>query len=73
MRHLVHSAFGRQRRENGSSGGRKAEPELDRLNSIFKTFNDQLGTLFTDADRVAKRSRDDAAPLVISAPSFGSG
>src|SRR5207237_3287677 len=32
-------------------GGRKAEPELDRLSNILKTFNEHFGTLFTDADR----------------------
>ena len=45
-------------------GGRKPEPELDRLSNILKTFNDQFGTLFTDTDRVAKRIRDDIAPQV---------
>jgi type I restriction enzyme, R subunit len=47
-----------------SGGGRKAEPELDLLSNILKTFNDQFGTLFTDADRVAKRIRDDIVPKV---------
>jgi type I restriction enzyme R subunit len=47
-----------------SGGGRKAEPELDRLSNILKTFNDQFGTLFTDADRIAKRIRDDVVPKV---------
>jgi type I restriction enzyme R subunit len=46
------------------AGGRKAEPELDRLSNILKTFNEQFGTLFTDTDRVAKRIRDDIAPKV---------
>ena len=41
-----------------------AEPELDRLSNILKTFNEQFGTLFTDTDRVAKRIRDDIAPKV---------
>jgi len=45
-------------------GGRKAEPELDRLSNILKAFNDHFGTLFTDADRVARRIRDDIAPKV---------
>jgi type I restriction enzyme R subunit len=36
-----------------SGGGRKAEPELDRLSNILKTFNDQFGNIpWTDADRV---------------------
>jgi type I restriction enzyme, R subunit len=44
--------------------GHKPEPELDRLSNILKAFNDQLGTLFTDTDRVAQRIRDDIAPKV---------
>jgi type I restriction enzyme R subunit len=44
--------------------GHKAEPELDRLSNILKTFNEQFGTLFSDTDRVAKRIRDDIAPKV---------
>jgi type I restriction enzyme, R subunit len=45
-------------------GGRKSEPKLDRLSNILKTFNDQFGTLFTDADRVTRRIKDDIAPKV---------
>jgi type I restriction enzyme R subunit len=45
-------------------GGRKAEPELDRLSNILMNFNDQFGTLFTDADRVVKRIREDIAPKI---------
>jgi type I restriction enzyme R subunit len=45
-------------------GGRKAEPELDRLSNIIKNFNESFGTLFTDADRVVKRIREDIAPKV---------
>ncbi len=38
-----------------SGGGRKPEPELDRLSNILKTFNDQFGNVpWTDADRVQK-------------------
>ena len=44
--------------------GRKAEPELDRLSNILKSFNEQFSTIFTDSDRVAKRIRDDVAPKV---------
>ena len=47
-----------------TGGGRKPEPELDRLSNILKSFNEQFGTLFTDADRVAKRIKDDIAPKV---------
>jgi type I restriction enzyme R subunit len=45
-------------------GGRKPEPELDRLSNILKTFNEQFGTLFTDADRVVRRIHEDIAPKV---------
>ena len=47
-----------------SGGGRKPEPELDRLSNILKTFNEHFGTLFTDADRVAERIKDEIAPKV---------
>jgi type I restriction enzyme, R subunit len=47
-----------------AAGGRKLEPELDRLSNILRTFNEQFGMLFTDSDRVAKRIRDDIAPKV---------
>ena len=39
----------------GTGGGRKPEPELDRLSNILKTFNDQFGNIpWTDTDRVHK-------------------
>jgi type I restriction enzyme R subunit len=44
--------------------GHKSDPDLDRLSNILKKFNEQFGTLFTDADRVTKRIRDDIAPKV---------
>jgi type I restriction enzyme R subunit len=44
--------------------GHKPQPELDRLSNILKSFNEHFGTLFTDADRVALRIRDDIAPKV---------
>jgi type I restriction enzyme, R subunit len=46
------------------AGGRKSEPELDRLSNILKNFNESFGTLFTDADRVVNRIRQDIAPKV---------
>jgi type I restriction enzyme R subunit len=46
------------------SAGHRAEPELERLSNILKTFNETFGTLFTDSDRVAKRIREDIAPKV---------
>jgi len=36
-----------------SGGGFNSEPELERLSNILRGFNDQFGTLFTDADRIA--------------------
>ena len=52
------------------AGGHRSEPELDRLSNILKTFNDQFGTLFTDADRVVRRIRDDIAPKVAADPGY---
>jgi type I restriction enzyme R subunit len=41
-------------------GGRKAEPELDRLSNILKTFNDQFGNIsWADGDRVRKLITED--------------
>ncbi len=38
-----------------TGGGGKAEPELDTLSNIIKSFNDQFGNIpWTDADRVHK-------------------
>jgi type I restriction enzyme R subunit len=43
-----------------SGGGRKPEPELDRLSNILKTFNDQFGNIrWTDADRVHRLITED--------------
>ncbi len=47
-------------------GGYRPEPELDRLSNILKSFNENFGTLFTDADRVVTRIRNDIAPRVAS-------
>jgi type I restriction enzyme R subunit len=51
-------------------GGGKREPELDRLSNILKAFNDHFGTLFSDADRVARRIKDDIAPQVAADPAY---
>jgi type I restriction enzyme R subunit len=41
-------------------GGRKPEPELDRLSNILKTFNDQFGNItWQDGDRVRKLITED--------------
>jgi type I restriction enzyme R subunit len=47
----------------GGGGGRR-EVEMDRLSNIIKAFNENFGTLFTDADRVVRRIRDEIAPKV---------
>lgn len=42
------------------AGGRKPEPELDRLSNIIKTFNDQFGNVqWSDADRVRRLITED--------------
>ena len=38
-----------------SGGGRKTEPELDKLSNIVKAFNEQFGGLFADAKRMEQR------------------
>jgi type I restriction enzyme R subunit len=38
-----------------SGGGRKAEPEMDKLSNILKQFNEQFGGLFADAKRMEQR------------------
>ncbi|MBD2550382.1 type I restriction endonuclease subunit R [Microcystis elabens FACHB-917] len=52
------------------AGGRKPEPEHDRLSNILQAFNDQFGTLFDDGDRVVRRIRDDIAPKVAADAAF---
>ena len=43
-----------------AGGGRRPEPELDRLSSILKAFNDQFGNIpWSDADRVHKLITED--------------
>ena len=43
-----------------SGGGHKADPELDRLSNIIKTFNDQFGNIpWDDTDRVHKLITED--------------
>jgi type I restriction enzyme R subunit len=43
-----------------TGGGRKPEPELDRLSNILRTFNDQFGNIgWTDSDRVHKLITED--------------
>jgi type I restriction enzyme R subunit len=49
-----------------SGGGRKAEPEMDKLSNIVKSFNDQFGGLFADTKRMEKRITDEI-PKKVSA------
>ncbi len=51
-------------------GGRKPEPELDRLSNILKAFNEQFGALFHDSDRIFTRIKDEIAPLVAENEAF---
>ena len=39
-----------------TGGGRKPEPELDRLSNILKAFNDQFGNIPGIAGKVSRRS-----------------
>lgn len=47
-----------------SGGGRKLEPELDKLSNIVKQFNDIYGGLFQDAKAVEKRILEVIPPRV---------
>jgi type I restriction enzyme R subunit len=38
-----------------AGGGRKSEPDMDKLSNIVKAFNDQFGGLFADAKRMEQR------------------
>jgi type I restriction enzyme R subunit len=43
-----------------AGGGRKPEPELDRLSNILRAFNDQFGNIpWSDADRIRKLITED--------------
>ena len=46
------------------AGGHMPEPELDRLSSILKSFNEQFGTQFGNADRIVQHIVNDIAPKV---------
>jgi len=51
-------------------GGRKAQPELDRLSNIIKAFNDQFGGLFLDPKAVEKRILELIPPKVSADPAY---
>ncbi len=47
-----------------SGGGRKSEPEMDKLSNIVKAFNDRFGGLFLDSKAVEKRITEVIPPKV---------
>lgn len=49
-----------------SAGGKKSEPEFDKLSNIVKAFNDQFGGLFSDPKRMEQRITDEI-PTKVSA------
>ena len=54
-----------------SGGGRKPEPELDRLSNILKTFNEHFGNIpWTDADRVHQLITQDIPAKVAADTAF---
>ena len=54
-----------------SGGGHKAEPELDRLSNILKTFNEQFGNInWSDKDRVHKLITEDIPAKVAADPAY---
>jgi type I restriction enzyme R subunit len=52
------------------SGGRKPEPELDKLSNIVKQFNDQFGGLFLDSTAVERRITELIPPKVLADKSY---
>ena len=53
-----------------SDGGHKADPELNRLSNIIKSFNDQFGNIpWEDNDRVHKLISEDI-PARVAADSY---
>ena len=54
-----------------SGGGHKAEPELERLSNILKTFNEQFGNInWSDKDRVHKLITEDIPAKVAADPAY---
>lgn len=54
-----------------AGGGRRPEPELDRLSNIIKAFNDQFGNIpWSDADRVHKLITEDIPSRVAADRAF---
>jgi len=54
-----------------SGGGRKYEPEFDRLSNIIKEFNERFGNIqWTDADRVRKLITEEIPARVAADPAY---
>ena len=54
-----------------SGGGRKFEPEFDRLSNIIKEFNERFGNIqWTDADRVRKLITEEIPARVAADPAY---
>lgn len=54
-----------------SGGGFLAEPELDRLSNILRTFNDQFGDIaWADTDRVRKLITEEIPERVAADPAY---
>jgi type I restriction enzyme R subunit len=53
-----------------AGGGRKPEPEMDKLSNIIKAFNDQFGGLFNDPQAVEKRIIEVIPPKVSADPAY---
>lgn len=53
------------------AGGRKAEPELDRLSNILKTFNDLFGSIeWKDGDKIRKIIAEELPAKVSADPAY---
>jgi len=54
-----------------SAGGRKPEPELDRLSNILREFNDLFGNIqWTDSDRIHRLITHDIPNRVAADPAY---
>ena len=52
-------------------GGRKPEPELDRLSNIIRSFNDQFGNIsWSDQDRIHRLITKDIPARVAADPAY---
>lgn len=51
-------------------GGRKNQPEMDRLSNIVKAFNDQFGGLFSDPKRMEGRITGEIPTKVSADPAY---